>query len=209
MVENGNGPHPWGVGDPSLPPRRQTGSWAYAILPYLEQEAVFQKRAWTSAFAIYVCPSRRIAEPQEAPAADQYGSYLAGGWAWGKTDYAANFKAIPNRPKCYTLAVFTDGTSQTILVGEKSVDPNNYATGTWFWDEPFFLGGAGGTEREGTKILKDVRGVYFAYNWGSAHSGGAQFLFADGHVQLLAYGTAESTVKALLTPNGDEVVPEF
>src|SRR6266540_6975479 len=29
----------WGVGQPGLPPREQTGSWAFAILPFLEQDA--------------------------------------------------------------------------------------------------------------------------------------------------------------------------
>jgi prepilin-type N-terminal cleavage/methylation domain-containing protein len=34
----------WGVGDPSRTPVDQTGSWAYSILPYLEQQPAYQVR---------------------------------------------------------------------------------------------------------------------------------------------------------------------
>jgi prepilin-type processing-associated H-X9-DG protein len=210
VVETGSGSlHYWGVGVPDQRPRNQTGSWAYAILPFLEQEAGYRQQAWMNPFRLYLCPSRRMDDAQQAPDQDEYGTYLSGGWRWGKIDYAANALAIPNRPKCFTMALFTDGTSHTILIGEKAMDPKNYATGTWFWDEPFFLGGAGGTERGGSLILKDARDIKFPHNWGSAHPGGAQFLFADGAVHLVAYSTSEMTLNALLTPSGGEVVPDF
>jgi prepilin-type processing-associated H-X9-DG protein len=170
---------------------------------------MYRKQVWTNPFIIYLCPSRRNIDAQAAPAADQYATYLTGGWEWGKIDYAANSLVIPNRPKVLSLIQITDGASNTILVGEKAMDRANYDTGTWFWDEPFFIGGAGGTERGGTLILKDDRGIKFPYNWGSAHTGGAQFVFADGSVHVLAYGTSPATVKALLTPSGGEVVKDY
>jgi prepilin-type processing-associated H-X9-DG protein len=89
------------------------------------------------------------------------------------------------------------------------MDPKNYDTGTWFWDEPFFIGGSGGTSRNGNQILCDAADVVFPYNWGSPHPGGANFLFADGSVHLLAYDTSSDIVHALLTPNGHEPVPEL
>jgi prepilin-type processing-associated H-X9-DG protein len=57
--------------------------------------------------------------------------------------------------------------------------------------------------------LRDARGVDFRFNWGSAHLGSAQFLFGDGSVRPVAYGTPARTVTALLTPSGGEVVPDF
>jgi prepilin-type processing-associated H-X9-DG protein len=92
----------WGVGQPGLAPTAQTGSWAYAILPFIEQEGVYQQRAWTSPVAMYACPSRRLAVANVPPTCDGYG----------------------------------------------------------------------------------------CYQWGSAHRGGAQFVFADGSVQLLPYTSA-------------------
>jgi prepilin-type N-terminal cleavage/methylation domain-containing protein len=201
--------HYWGVGEPNRSPRDQTGSWAYSILPFIEQQNMYEKRAWTQPVKLYVCPSRRIAQAQKAVPLDEYGTYTEGGWSWGKTDYAANALVIPNRPTCLRVANLTDGTSHTFLVAEKAMDPQNYQTGTWFWDEPFFTGGAGGTARGGVQLLRDAPGVRFPNNWGSAHTAGAEFLFADGSVRLLPFGTSPNAVKALLTPNGGEVPPEM
>ena len=198
----------YGVGDPNLPPRFQTGSWAYAILPFMEQQNTYQQRAWTDAFKLYVCPSRRLAEAQEV-VNDANGSYVGGGWEWGKTDYAGNALVFGNRPQCTPIAKFMDGTSQTLLVGEKAMNPKDYTSGTWFWDEPFFLGGSGGTQRGGTEVVRDAEGIVFQQNWGSPHASGAQFVFADGHVGNVPYGTAPSVVQALMTPNGGEVVPDY
>src|SRR5713101_5966273 len=52
-------PFYWGVGYPKLSGRKQTGSWAFAILPYIEQDNAYQNRDWASIVKIYFCPSRR------------------------------------------------------------------------------------------------------------------------------------------------------
>jgi prepilin-type processing-associated H-X9-DG protein len=205
-------PYPfyWGVGDPARPAHTQTGSWAYAILPFLEQEAMYRERVWTKAVPIYICPSRRLTQA-ERPVNDRYGSYNGGGWAWGKTDYAGNALVLPNRPRCLRVGNLTDGTSHTILAGEKAMSPELSQTPTWYWDEPFFIGGSDGTMRKGRRVLPDSFTVNGAFrdNWGSTHTAGAQFLFADGSVRLLRHGTSSRTVRALLTPAGGEVVPDL
>jgi type II secretory pathway pseudopilin PulG len=202
----------WGVGQANLSPQQQTGSWAYSLLPFVEQEAVYQQRQLSFAYSLYYCPSRR--SPQaEVPVDDSYGVYSGGGWAWGKTDYAANAQAIPNRPLCFSIADLSRGASNTILAGEKSLNPANYTTGTWYWDEPYFTGGSGGTQRgwgmlpgEGYTLLHDSgnMGMSFRYNWGSAHFSGSQFVHADGSVHLLTYDTTPTALLNLLL-----VKPEF
>lgn len=208
---NANGPtlYLWGVGDPERLGADQPGSWAFSILPPIEQTDIFQQREWKVPVALYACPSRRSAVVIKPPLIDEYGSYVSGGWPWGKTDYAANALVVPNRPQTVRFADIVDGTSHTLLVGEKSVDPKNYLTGTWYFDEPFFAGGSAGTARFGTKVLKDVRGVNFQNNWGAAHAGVCNALFCDGHVSGLSFATEQSVVQALLTPHGGEVVPEL
>jgi prepilin-type processing-associated H-X9-DG protein len=196
----------WGVGDPTLSPRAQTGCWAYAILPFLEQDNMYVERDWTHAFKIYICPSRRSALALVPVAEDAFGFYWGGGWRWGKTDYAANRLIMGERGHCVTLAALTDGTSNTFLVGEKAVDPKVNQPETWFHDEPFFTGGSGSTARHGSLVLHDAPGIMYKDNWGSAHPGGAQFVFADGSVRPLSYATPAATVHALLTPDGGEVV---
>jgi prepilin-type processing-associated H-X9-DG protein len=202
-------PHYWGVGDPVRGPKDQTGSWGYAILPYMEEQNMFVQRAWTVPVGLYACPSRRPAVAQKSPDTDEYGTYIDGGWEWGKTDYAGNGLVILDRPKCLPILAIRDGTSHTILCGEKAMQPKNYDTGTWFWDEPFFIGGSGSTSRTGSQILRDAADIVFPYNWGSPHPGGANFLFTDGSVHLLAYDMSSDIVHALLTPNGQEPVPEL
>ena len=200
----------WGVGEPGHTPWNQPGSWAYSILPFIEQQNVYQQRAWMSAEKLYICPSRRLAAAQAATD-DARGIYNGGGWPWGKTDYAANARVIPNRPACLSIAALVDGTSHTILVGEKAMDSLLYATGTWYWDEPYFLGGSDSTSRKGTNVLRDAPGIALQAreNWGAAHTAGAQFVFADGSTHFLPFGTSPQIVLGLLTPAGGEVTPDF
>ena len=117
-------PFYWGVGQPDRMPSDQTGSWAYSILPFIEQQDTYQKSAWTQPVQLYFCPSRRLPEAHE-PVNDEYGEYSGGGWAWSPTDYAGNGYVIPNRPQCVGIHQVTDGTSHTILAGEKAMYPKN------------------------------------------------------------------------------------
>jgi prepilin-type N-terminal cleavage/methylation domain-containing protein len=210
----------WGVGDPARGPAQQTGSWAYAILPYVEQLAMYQKPDWTRALGLFICPSRRAARAYPVVADDGYGRYDGGGWTWGKTDYAVNLLAFENRPVCRKMAAFTDGLSTTILVGEKAFNPQVEQPQSWYWDEPFFLGGSKGTSRGGFGLLRDGPGQWlqdgtwvgnwednpYKDNWGSAHTGGIAFLFGDGAVRMIARTTNPADFVALLTPDGGEAV---
>lgn len=198
--------HYWAVGDPSLAPQKQVGSWAFSILPFLGEDNTFSNRAWSAPVRTYACPSRRSPDAQLAKN-DEYGEYMGGGWAWTKTDYAANGLLIHGQPLFSRVQTIRDGTSNTILVGEKGLNPLLYDTGTWFNDEPFFLGNTPGSRRTGTMIFKDSAGPLMQNNWGSTHPGGAQFLFADGSLHVLHYETADSVVHALLTPAGGEPIP--
>jgi prepilin-type N-terminal cleavage/methylation domain-containing protein/prepilin-type processing-associated H-X9-DG protein len=217
----------WGVGDPRWPARLQPGPWAYAILPYVEHEAAYQRQAYDVKVKVYLCPTRGRTNPQAVPAADPFPEWpwsgrpynSAGIKLWGKTDYAGNQHVIIGQTfderrfqpgETRAILSVTDGTSNTVLIGEKSLDPRAYDTGGWFWDEPIFAGGgAGGTVRGGSRVYQDVPFVPFRDNWGSAHAAGAQFLFADGSVRLIAFRLPADTMKALLSPSGGEIAPDF
>lgn len=86
--------------------------------------------------------------------------------------------------------------------------PDQYQSGSWFHDEPFFLGNTPGSARKGSLVLKDVNNTSFIDNWGSAHSSAANFLMADGSVRTIRYTTSQSIMHALLTPQGQELIHE-
>ncbi len=58
-IEPNHSPYFWGVGDPRRSPRDQTGSWAYAILPFIEQQHLHDPARWMLPVKLYACPSRR------------------------------------------------------------------------------------------------------------------------------------------------------
>ncbi len=199
----------WGAGDPRRPPKDQTGSWGYSILPMIEQEAAFRQQSWSSPIAVYVCPVRRVPEAKPVVAGDQYGRYQSGGLTWGgRTDYAVNLVAFANRPACYTTAKFADGLSNTIFAGEKAFDIVAQAD-SWYWDEPVYLGGSKGTSRGDIGLVRDRPGMsdeQFKDHWGSPHPSGVQFLYGDSSVHLLSFDTDTRTMAALQTPDGGEAV---
>lgn len=199
----------WGVGDPRFRPQDQTGSWAFSLLPYLEQTNEFQNRTWESQFSGYFCPARRNTPPSKMIPEDAYGRYYAGGWAWGKTDYVVNLEMFDNRPNCYPMTRMQDGSSNTILVGEKAYDATVQKPNNWYWDEPYFIGGSKGTSRGGLGLVPDRPGIPHKENWGSPHTAGVNFLFGDGAVRMLPFSLPSDTFAALLTPDGGEpVTPE-
>jgi prepilin-type processing-associated H-X9-DG protein len=219
----------WGVGRPGLSPQDQTGSWAYSILPFLEQDAVHDLGSALAnggqgvGLKLFICPTRGRQTPQTAPPDDpyyigcNYRTVPAGMMTWSKSDYACNGQAIFGRHNSQhpplRITDVTDGTSNTILLGEKAMDSGYYNVGGWNWDEPIFSS-AGGTRRTRGVIVQDRRedppdifNGFYVDSWGSAHPGGAQFLLFDGSVRLLSYGLPGGTVTALMTPQGGEVIP--
>ena len=107
---------------PAGPSRRVEWSWAYHLLPFVEQDNVHRHTNNTTVrqtpIKIYYCPSRR--------AAQRYGS----GTGTAKTDYAANAgdslgenstNGVIYRTGLSTVRLtdISDGTSNTALVGEK------------------------------------------------------------------------------------------
>ena len=100
----------------------------------------------------------------------------------------------------------TDGTSSTFLVAECDLDQN----------DPYNPG----SSQHWGKIWASENRVTTGYginsDWGhvkapvrSRHPGGAQFLFADGHVQFISETIDQDILDALTTRNWGEVIPEY
>jgi type II secretory pathway pseudopilin PulG len=202
----------WGFGNPSLCGVNQPGSWAFSVLPYVERDDVYKRTDYGAALKVYLCPTRGRISPQETPATDPGPVFV--GWTyetagknpWAKTDYATNAAVILARTQLMNITWISDGTSKTILAGEKSIDPRAYNTGGWGWDEPLFTGGSSGTSRSGALVNQDLPGVVFEYNWGTPHAAICQFVFADGSIQPISTSIPVATMQALLTPRGGEII---
>ncbi len=210
----------WGFGTPNQSPTQPTGSWAYTMLPFMEQDNIFQQSSYSSAVKSYYNPGRRPAIPTPGVTTDPVYPGWSYGWPssftnlWAHTDYAANDQIIypgdGNLNKIATMSQISDGTSNTILVGEKALDLSAMNAGSWYWDEPIILAGTGGTARCGTGMFQDsptlgaqVSGPGVGAwpdnagqfcgggNWGSPSSAGVQFLFCDGSVHTLSYSLSD------------------
>lgn len=226
-------------------PAIQPGPWCFAIMPFIDAENAFDQLIYANVIPNYNCPSRSRQEPQAFVTTDPstwvFGPATLQGTSWAKIDYAANaYIMIPGPQATVTQLTSTsqikDGFSQTILAGEKSIDPLLYNTGGWADDEPYFLGGnwptggyatgiaaPGGNARMGLYLVKEIRGSSACLtaltcpfnNWGAPHNGVGNFLMCDGSVRVLQLGvnnatlypSAPSVMEALLTPAGTEVLP--
>jgi prepilin-type N-terminal cleavage/methylation domain-containing protein len=221
-------------GDPTRPDRYQLGSALYSILPYVGQDALYRDplACFKTAVKTYYMPLRRAAVPQAVPASDP----VYPGWGYsdggvgpsGRSDYAANDQVFfttygSNWGRVATAVSVTDGLSNTIFVGEKAMAQKAVAAGVWYWDEPVVMGGTGGTGRCGDELYSDVQLNAFpdlasgsgwtegsescgGGNWGSPALSGPQFVFGDGSVRMVRYGTPSAMVRLMIRPADGQVV---
>jgi prepilin-type N-terminal cleavage/methylation domain-containing protein len=223
-------------GDPSYDPKKQLGSAFYSLLPYIEQEALFRAplTCFSSTVKIYYMPSRR--QPLAQPVPTGSDPVYPGGWSYNdgglgasaRTDYAVNDQIFfttygSNWGRTSSVATISDGLSNTIFVGEKAMAPSAYRIGSWYWDEPYVMGGTGGTGRCGDGIYPDSRLILNPElasgpgwtqgsescgggNWGSPAAGGAMFAFGDGSVRLVNFAVSSPTFRLLIRPADGQVV---
>jgi prepilin-type processing-associated H-X9-DG protein len=108
-------------------------------------------------------------------------------------------------PRPLRSADITDGTSTTFLAGEDL--PDKDLRSNW----PFSVGAAGTCgipvnvrQPDGTEYgPNDWPNVW---SFRSRHPGGAQFAFADGHVQFIANRMSLDVYRGLATVSGREAV---
>jgi prepilin-type processing-associated H-X9-DG protein len=221
-------------------------SWFDQLLPYIEQESLWRltlaaKRAdpygfanpphvgVTTAVLLYTCPSDdRLTVPltDDAGFTAAYSSYLGvtgGLLVLGPPLPVVQEGAMEHLGTGIRMTAITDGTSQTLLVGERT-PPGRLFAGSWYhtgaphpaWGDLLAsicsvtriegdIGACKGPFRFGPGRVENLCD---AYHFWSLHPGGANFLFADGSARFLGYA-AEPVMVALGTRAGGEIGQPF
>jgi prepilin-type N-terminal cleavage/methylation domain-containing protein/prepilin-type processing-associated H-X9-DG protein len=254
-----NGPVVGGqpTGTPWTTPPRQAAGWGFQVLPFVEQQAAQNQSGGlirNTALGIFVCPSRRGADR------------LSNGSALGgrPLDYAAPYFGPQSRDRnviAHTPASFwgvivpseppaarglpdtpvritdvTDGTSNTLLLGEKWLRPDQYGIGAWNDDHNL----ASSLDQDGVRIadrppIRDTtrnpftNAVVAASDnnpccdywrdpnsrlpsprlgsyFGGAHSSGMNALLADGSVRIVSWNVSQATFFNLCHKSDGNVV---
>lgn len=171
-------------------------NWAYQILPFIEQNALYEETDDTTVYRTpvsgYYCPSRRA--PGRYPSDTSY----------AKMDYAGNAGSSTNaydgavvRRVCVgslRFASITDGTSNTLLVGEKQTNPKNFGgsggdneawpNSGWDVDE---IRCADDPPAPDSEHPDESSGTYWSSRFGSSHPGVFNGVLVDGSVRGFSY----------------------
>jgi prepilin-type processing-associated H-X9-DG protein len=211
-------------------------SYAVYILPFIEQANLYSAIKFTEDYSgptnsavlnvpvpVYQCPASSATEsvggPLPGKAIHYYGVLGPKGGLWPKTGQPYPFTptaqggwsmaygvlGINSKTK---IADIIDGTSNTLLLGEISYkDANSFRPWSAGWD---------GTSCYSAKnVVAQVNQTGAGYNgtnnfndvgFGSNHSGGATFTFADGSARFVTDAVALNVLQALATYEGREVV---
>jgi prepilin-type N-terminal cleavage/methylation domain-containing protein/prepilin-type processing-associated H-X9-DG protein len=143
-------------------------------------------------------------------------SFGCGGVYGNKNNGALLFANENNNTYVANMAAITDGTSNTVFVGEATastnVTPANANSSTQF---PIWAGGNGGGCNGTSGVVSTLRVVDGpAYPlgggadqaFGSQHTGGANFLFGDGSIRFVTKGVDVNVYSAIGSRNGGEAL---
>jgi prepilin-type N-terminal cleavage/methylation domain-containing protein len=199
-----------------------SGSWAFQILPYIDQGPLFTfvtpittSAGPGSGIAAYMCPGRGrplYSTNNSWPWEDYFiNIYLNDNT--GGTSSAAYAVADSKR----TLVGINDGTSNTVMVAHGNISISSYSTPTDITGVSVGIqnGGTSGTARGGVSgatsppsvtLAVDSTAVPTGTSWGGPFPQGALIAMADATVRMFPYSMTGTTFGAFLTPNGGEVV---
>lgn len=183
-------------------------NWMYQILPQIEQanltNVTTDATIYKSPIVTYFCPSRR------RPGI--YGSSAKSDYAGNAGDGMSNYNGAIIRRSCKNsidFAMFTDGTSNTLLIGEKQTNVKNFG-GSGGDNEPYVNSGWDQDEiRIGALASRPQSDfnhpaeppTYWSDRFGSSHSGAFNAVMTDGSVRSISYNVDAETFRRVTVRN--------
>jgi len=108
------------------------------------------------------------------------------------------------------LKSITDGTSHTIMLGEKYMDADQYEDGEYCTDDQGLFYGLNCDDQmfsnRGRLPQMDTPGLHLQFNWGSAHPGTWHVAFCDGSVRGVSYDIEWEVFAGLCDRDDGELV---
>ncbi|AWM40886.1 hypothetical protein GobsT_05540 [Gemmata obscuriglobus] len=198
---------------PSPQAREASWSWAYFILPYLEQDNLYKNgdpdTVRRTPVKVYYCPQRRTAATVNGTAKIDY-ACNAGGSSSG---YGTDGVIMKTHYGTIRLADVTDGTSTTVLVGEKQLnaaafgtstdDNESYCTPGWNGDWEVYRTGFAPPASD---VRNPEQTVAPSHVFGGPRVSGFGAVFCDGSVRSIRYSIAPATWTKACVRNDNEVI---
>ena len=107
-----------------------------------------------------------------------------------RTNWNRNCETVGSSPPVVDDALVRDGMSNTLMLGEKCLNPDNYLSGDWHDDAGWTDGWDPDTIRSTAfppHADSNTLGYVLGYYFGSAHSGGFNACMGDGSVRTISY----------------------
>lgn len=158
-------------------------------VPYrtASDNAIFAEKAGLTDYAIN-SGDHSVTKLTSGPASIDAGDAMKpGDWA-----DMSDRNGIAHQRSQVTVAEIRDGTSNTYLIGEKYLNPDDYTTGSDGADNENLYVGVDNDHYRFTHVSfgsprQDRPGDMWYSIFGSAHSGGWQVVFCDGSVRTMSY----------------------
>lgn len=191
-------------------------NWMYQILPQIDQTNVYNltndTTVYQSPIATYYCPTRR--QPR------LYGSSAKGDYAGNVGDGMNNYNGPIIRRSCKTPVDFPqvrDGTSNTLLIGEKQTNDNNFGSSGgdnepwpnsgWDQDEIRWGGIGNGPAPDSDHPVEPP--TFWSGRFGSSHMASFNAVMVDGSVHSFSYNIDAETFRRLCVRNDGLVIGDF
>jgi len=216
-----------GGADRSRPFNRKEWSWPYQILPYMEQDNLYNTTSDATVkkgvVKAYYCPSKRAPGLYNNHAGIDYaGCSGTKSPAWdAKTPVTDGVLARKGGQAVALGRGIPDGSSNTIMLGEKAMNIGKFGTSVEDNESPYSPGWETGIFRRAYPLNGSWLGPMRDFNepnavetdttieqnrnrFGGSHPGATVVVFADGSVRTVAYSVDAAVFKAACTRNGKE-----